>query len=126
MIGIIVAMEIELSALENKMVDISYNEINQIKFIQGRFSNTEIVSCLSGIGKTSAAIACGASLNNYQVDYIINIGSCGAMQEFMQVGDVVVAEKVACYDIDIPNWQKSFDNPKNYRTFKILIYLSTL
>lgn len=40
MIGIIVAMEIELSALENKMVDIiSYNEINQIKFIQGRFSN---------------------------------------------------------------------------------------
>lgn len=51
MIGIIVAMEIELSALENKMVDISYNEINQIKFIQGRFSNTEIVSCLSGIEK---------------------------------------------------------------------------
>lgn len=68
--------------------EIAYNR--EFKTIRGKYKGLEISCTSTGIGGPSAAIAieelveCGA-------EYIIRVGSCGAIQENIDLGDLVVA-----------------------------------
>lgn len=55
---------------------------------------------LSLPGKVNAAIATTLLLDHYKPEYVINIGTCGALQGDMEIGDMIVATEVRHFDVD--------------------------
>ena len=75
MIGIIGAMEEEVKALLDKTEDIHENKILDCVFYEGKIDNKQVVILQGGIGKVNSAICVTLLLTNYDIDYVINIGS---------------------------------------------------
>ena len=40
-------------------------------------------------------------IDNYKVDYIFNVGVAGSISKSVNVGDIVIGEKLVQYDFDI-------------------------
>lgn len=55
----------------------------------GRYKGIEISACSTGIGSPSTAIAI-EELANIGCDTFIRVGSCGAIQEGMECGDMII------------------------------------
>ena len=82
MIGIIGAMEEEVKALLDKTEDIHENKILDCVFYEGKIDNKQVVILQGGIGKVNSAICVTLLLTNYDIDYVINIGSAGGLKDF--------------------------------------------
>lgn len=112
MIGVIAAMQVEVEALVALMCEVEKVEISGLSFFKGRISNQQVVLVQSGIGKIKATFSTFSLIHHFKPEYILNIGSCGGFKPEVNLEDVVIAKKIAFYDVDVPGWDKSFDNPK--------------
>lgn len=101
MIGIIGAMEEEIAELLKYMDIRQKNEKQGYLFYEGHIHNHDVVLLQGGIGKVNAAIATTLLLTNYNIDYVINIGSAGGLHLNQNVGDIVISHKVAHHDVDL-------------------------
>lgn len=111
-IGIIVAMQEELDELLNIMQEIEYNEIYNITLIEGKIEDNHVIVAKSGVGKVNAARITQILIDKLDVKCIINIGSAGALNPSLDIGDIVIAEKVIQHDFDIT----AFNHKKGYIT----------
>lgn len=111
-IGIILAMQEELDEILNIMSKIRQKEIYNITFYEGKINkrNTVVVKC--GVGKVNAARTTQILIDNFKVEYIINLGSAGALDSNLNIGDIVIAEKLVQHDFDIT----AFNHKKGYIT----------
>ena len=101
MIGIIVAEEEELEAIKPFIMDIcTENRRNQDFFI-GSIGNNKVVVAKCDMGKVNSARLAQMLLDFYDVTYIINIGVAGGIFEELNIGDIVVATRLAQYDVDL-------------------------
>ena len=112
MYGIIVAMQEELEEIIKIMKDIEEKEIYGIYFIKGKIEDTKVVVVKSGVGKVNAARTTQILIDNLKVKSIINVGAAGALNPFLNIGDIVIAEKLVQHDFDIT----AFDHDKGYIT----------
>ena len=64
----------------------------------------------SGVGKVNAARATQILIDNFKVDYILNIGVAGGVSTNLKVGDIVVGDKLYQHDFDIT----AFNHNKGY------------
>jgi adenosylhomocysteine nucleosidase len=103
MILVIAAMEVEYQALLDLLDDDQEKEIFGVKHHLGKIDDKEIILMLSGIGKVNASSNITSILNEYFIDYIINIGSAGGVVNDYQVKqlDIVVAKQVCQHDVDL-------------------------
>ena len=111
-IGIIVAQDEEREEILNIMKDTEVKQISNLRFIQGNIEGKRCVLIKSGIGKVNAARTAQALIDNFKVDYIINIGIAGSLNSLLDIGDVVIAKKVIQHDFDIT----AFGHSKGYIT----------
>lgn len=109
-IGIIFAMNEELNALKKYLSINRINKIYELEFFEGVIENTECVLVECGIGKVNAARCTQVLIDNYDLDYIFNIGVAGGVSSNLKVGDIVVGEKLVQHDFDIT----AFDHEKGY------------
>ncbi len=100
-IGIIAAEEEEMLAVKNFMEDISKKEIFNLNFFIGKIHNKDCVIVRSGVGKVNAARTTQIMIDNFKIDYVINIGSAGGINPEIKIGDIVVAERLVQYDFDL-------------------------
>ncbi|ADI98102.1 TPA: 5'-methylthioadenosine/adenosylhomocysteine nucleosidase [Staphylococcus aureus] len=100
MIGIIGAMEEEVKILKNKLTQLSEISVAHVKFYTGILKDREVVITQSGIGKVNAAISTTLLINKFKPDIIINTGSAGALDESLNVGDVLISDDVKYHDAD--------------------------
>lgn len=100
-IGIIGAMEQEISILSKKLENMSTWEEAGATFYKGTIGKHEIVLTRSGIGKTLAALTTTLIISHYKVDIVINTGSAGGIGEGLAIGDVVISDKLAYSDVDV-------------------------
>ncbi len=100
MIGIIGAMEVEITALRDAMEDTEEKVISGVRFVSGKLMGQEVVTAVCGIGKVFAAISAEAMILNYFPDLIINTGVGGGLKDDMKIGDVAVATALAQHDMD--------------------------
>ncbi|HDJ6889266.1 TPA: 5'-methylthioadenosine/S-adenosylhomocysteine nucleosidase [Staphylococcus aureus] len=100
MIGIIGAMEEEVTILKNKLTQLSEISVAHVKFYTGILKDREVVITQSGIGKVNAAISTTLLINKFKPDVIINTGSAGASDESLNVGDVLISDDVKYHDAD--------------------------
>ncbi len=111
-IGIIVAMQEELEEIKEYVEDINEKEIKHITFIEGKVEEKNVVLVQCGIGKVNAAMVTQALIDSYNIEYIVNIGVAGALNPMLNIGDVVIADKLIQHDFDIT----AFGHSKGYIT----------
>lgn len=78
-IGIIGAMEEEITLLQQKANITDTKKIIGLTFYQGTLQNKKIVLVKSGIGKVNAALCTQVLIDHFDVDCIINVGVAGAI-----------------------------------------------
>ena len=101
-IGIIVAMDKELSLLLPLMADVSEITMNGFTFHTGALAGHDIVACKCGIGKVNAAVGALTLIENFHPMMIVNTGvagGTGATADPASVLDVVLASEIAYHDV---------------------------
>ncbi|GEB76211.1 5'-methylthioadenosine/S-adenosylhomocysteine nucleosidase [Sporolactobacillus inulinus] len=99
-LGIIGAMEEEVSLLKKRMSGVETIEIAGCRFYRGIIEKTEVVLLQSGIGKVSAAVGTTLLLDHYHPEAVINTGSAGGTDPSLSIGDVVISSSVIHHDAD--------------------------
>ncbi|WP_167957660.1 5'-methylthioadenosine/adenosylhomocysteine nucleosidase [Anaerosporobacter faecicola] len=99
-IGIIGAMEQEVSQLKDKMeVDRTIQKASMI-FVSGKLNSKNVVIVRSGIGKVNAAVCTQILVDEFGVDLVINTGIAGSLQNEINIGDIVLSTDAITHDMD--------------------------
>jgi len=125
MIGIIVAEVEEMEAVKEIMENINSTDIYNLKIYTGTINNKEFLLVLGGVGKVNAARVCQIITDNFDLDLIINVGSAGGLNENLNIGDIVLGEKLVQHDFDVTAFgrEKGFipETGKFFESDKILL-----
>lgn len=108
--GIITAMQEEKQEIENIMENIEKIEIYNLSFIKGKINNSKVVLVESGVGKVNAARTTQILIDNFNIEAVINVGSAGAANNKLNIGDIVIGKSLVQHDFDIT----AFGHPKGY------------
>ncbi|NUW66335.1 5'-methylthioadenosine/S-adenosylhomocysteine nucleosidase [Vibrio coralliilyticus] len=100
-IGIIGAMEQEVSILKQAIENCQEVSKAGCTFFSGQLNGVDVVLLQSGIGKVAAAIGTTVLLDEYQPDVVINTGSAGGFDSTLNLGDVVISTEVRHHDADV-------------------------
>lgn len=100
MIGIIGAMEEEVSGLKEKMKTEKTLKRASMEFCQGTLDNKEVVVVRCGIGKVNAAICTQILVDEFKVNAIINTGIAGSLKNEINIGDIVLSSDTLQHDMD--------------------------
>lgn len=100
-IGIIGAMEQEIKTLRETLINTRSWEMAGNVFISGSLGRHEVIVVRSGIGKVAASVTTTLLIHQYGVNMVINTGSAGGIDPKLSVGDVVIADKMAYFDVDV-------------------------
>lgn len=100
-IGIIAAMNEEVAAIKKIMDKVSVKKIYNLEIITGTINKKEVVLVKCGVGKVNAARTTQILIDNFNLEYIINVGTAGSLNENIEIGDIVIGEKLVEHDVDI-------------------------
>lgn len=103
-IGIIGAMDQEVSILKEQLTDTRSWERADALFISGSLGCHEVIVVRSGIGKVLSAVTTALLIHQYGVNMVINTGSAGGIGQGLSIGDLVIANKLAYFDVDVTNF----------------------
>jgi carbohydrate diacid regulator len=92
-IGIIGAMEEEVTLLRDKIENRQTISLGGCEIYTGQLNGTEVALLKSGIGKVAAALGATLLLEHCKPDVIINTGSAGGLAPTLKVGDIVVSDE---------------------------------
>ena len=101
MIGIIAAESKEMNEIKKLMKNIEEKDLFNLQFFTGKIEEAECVLVECGEGKVNAARTTQIMIDNFKIDKLVNVGSAGAINEDLNVKDVVIADKLVQYDFDI-------------------------
>ena len=99
-LGIIVAMEVEVAILKEKMEDVRIIKKASMDFYEGILAGKKVVVVRSGIGKVNAGICAQILADVFSVDAIINTGIAGSLNKNINIGDIVLSTDVVQHDMD--------------------------
>jgi len=100
-IGIIGAMELEVSELKSQLEDIQIIEKTGMKFYEGKLNGKNVVIVQSGIGKVNAGVCTQILIDAFGVDAVINTGVAGSLRAEINIGDIVVSTDACEHDMDV-------------------------
>ena len=99
-IGIIGAMEVEVSRLKEKMENVKITKKASMDYYEGTLFGKTVVVVRSGIGKVNAAACTQILADVFQVEAVINTGIAGSLNKEINIGDIVLATDVLHHDMD--------------------------
>ena len=100
-IGIIGAMELEVTELKAKMNTTNVVKKAGMEFFEGTLNNANVVIVRSGIGKVNAALCVQILADVFQVTHIINTGVAGSLNAKLDIGDILVSKDALHHDMDV-------------------------
>ncbi|MBR3599285.1 MAG: 5'-methylthioadenosine/adenosylhomocysteine nucleosidase [Lachnospiraceae bacterium] len=100
MLGIIGAMDEEVSKLKEVMDEVEITTKASMDFYKGKISGKDVVVVRSGIGKVNAGICTQILVDCYGVEAVINTGIAGSLNASIDIGDVVLATDALQHDMD--------------------------
>lgn len=103
-IGIIGAMEEELIPIRAILHNLEKIEKGNRTFWEGEDYHHQIFLTRCDPGKVNAVIASQQMIDRFSVDAIFNMGSSGALDPQLEVGDLVVASEFIQHDFDVTDW----------------------
>lgn len=100
MIGIIGAMEEEVSLLIDAMEEKESYVQAGMTFYKGILRKKNVVVVQSGIGKVNMAICTQILIDIFHVTHLINTGVAGGLYKDIEVGDIVISSDAIQHDMD--------------------------
>ena len=100
-LGIIVAEDEEFFAIENIVKNINIKIIYDLEFLTGVINKSNIILVKSGVGKVNASRTTQILIDKFDVDYVLNVGSAGGVNESFNIGDIIIGTKVVQHDFDV-------------------------
>lgn len=99
-LGIIGAMDEEVSRLKEKMQVEKIEKKAGMEFFGGSLGGKSVVVVRSGIGKVNAGICTQILIDDFQVDGVINTGIAGSLKNEINIGDIVLSKDTLQHDMD--------------------------
>ncbi len=100
MLGIIGAMDEEVSKLKERLTDVQVETRAAMDFYKGRLDGKDVVVVRSGIGKVNAAMCTQILADIYNVEGIVNTGIAGSLKAEIDIGDIVLSNDALQHDVD--------------------------
>lgn len=100
-IGLIGAMEEEVAIVKENMAEVSEKTKAGMTFSHGMLWGIDTVVVVSGIGKVNMAICTQILVDEYDVDYVINTGVAGSLNNKLDIGDIVLSCCAQQHDMDV-------------------------
>ena len=100
-IGIIGAMEEEVSLLKETADIKKTTEIAGMEFCEGTIEGKDVVIVQCGMGKVNAGICANTLINNFNCTKIINTGVAGSLDNQLDIGDIVVSVDAVQHDFTV-------------------------
>ena len=113
MIGIIVAEEKELEEVLNITLIKNKRDIFDKTFYIGSINKKEVVIVKSNVGKVNSARSAQMLIDNFDIRIVINIGTSGSVDNNLNIGDVVVADRLYQYDFDVTAFGRKLGEIEN-------------
>lgn len=101
MLGIIGAMDVEVNSLKKEVCDKEIKTFADIEFVVGTLGKTRVCVAQCSPGKVNAALCTQLMIDKFDIDEIINIGVGCSLAKEVVIRDIVVANDLCQYDIDI-------------------------
>ncbi len=99
-IGILGAMDMEVSSLCAKLERTIVKSIAGNEFHAGQLNGVSVVVVKCGIGKVNATVATQAMIDHFDIDLIINTGVAGSLSNELGIYDIVVSSDLVQHDFD--------------------------
>lgn len=99
-IGIIGAMDVEVSGLIEFMENIKKETISSTIYYEGTLQGKNVVVAKCGVGKVHAAVCAQTMILKYKPDVIINTGVAGSLNSKLDIADLVISDSVVQHDMD--------------------------
>ncbi len=99
-IGIIGAMDEEVSIIKGQMQEVTIRTIASMDFCEGLLKGKKVVVVRCGIGKVNAAVCTQILADLYQVDAVINTGVAGSLRNEIDIADIVLSTDTQQHDVD--------------------------
>ncbi len=103
-IGIIGAMDQELVPIRNVIQHLERTEQGRRVFWHGQSHGHAVTVTRCDPGKVNAAVAAQQMIDLFGVDVLFNMGSSGALDPRLEVGDLVIASEFIQHDFDVTDW----------------------
>lgn len=97
-LGIISAMDIELDLIKESMQIEKTDTIARRIFDIGTIEGKLCVCVKAGVGKVNATLTAEILIMKYNVDAVIFTGVAGGINPLLDIGDIVISEKVFHHD----------------------------
>lgn len=99
-LGIIGAMDVEVSSIRSNMSDVKIMERAGMKFYDGKLHTLPVVVVQSGVGKVNAGICVQILADFCHVTHVINTGVAGSLDNRINIGDFVISSDAMYHDVD--------------------------
>ena len=100
-VGIIGAMELEVSALKGQIKGITVKKKAGMEFCEGQICGVDVVVVRCGIGKVNAALCVQILCDDFGVSHIINTGVAGSLNNDLNIGDILISKDAVHHDVDV-------------------------
>ena len=100
-IGIIGAMDVEVSTLKDAANITKTTEIAAMEFCEGTLGKRDVVIVKCGMGKVNAGICSNTLINDFGCTRIINTGVAGSLDNQIDIGDFVISTDAVQHDFDV-------------------------
>jgi len=101
MIGIIGAMEQEISLLCETMGKFETKKIQMFEFFTGKIEGKDVTILRCDVGKVNAAVGCALLIQLFKPECVINTGSAGGINPALKVGDAIISTGLMYHDVDV-------------------------
>jgi adenosylhomocysteine nucleosidase len=101
MLGVIGAMEDEISFLRGILKEGKTKRAGEFEFYTGELEGKTAVILRSGIGKVNATAGCTLLINFFKPDFVINTGSAGGIAPGLKFGDAIISDRLVYHDVDV-------------------------
>lgn len=99
-VAVIGAMNEEIERMQKEMSVEETITFAKVPFYVGKMCGIDIVLCKSGVGKVNAALTTQILIDRFEVSHILFTGVAGALDESLEVGDLVVSTSAMQHDLD--------------------------
>lgn len=111
MIAIISAMQEEIQALLNKLEEIKTYKKGMRTYYVGKLFSKNVVLVFSRWGKVAAAATTTQLINDFDLEEIIFTGVAGAIQNELNIGDIVIGKHLYQHDLNATPFYEKFEIP---------------
>ena len=109
-IAIMGAMPEEIEPIIDKLDNVETMVYGANKYYEGSYNGQEVVVAYSKIGKVFATLTATILIEKFGCDTLLFSGVAGAINDELQIGDLIIAQSLCQHDLDIT----AFGHPFGY------------